>query len=498
MCESPISIYNKSVYKHPVLSARSYSVPCGTCESCRSSQSRDWYSRLVLELFDVHRRGGKAVFLTFTYNNENLPKWSVPFSDDVVPCFSRSDVNSFLKSLKTTIWRLYGKNSYKYFFVSEYGSTTRRPHYHGLFFLEDKVDYITFVETCRRLWSVAAGNGFMFPKSVKTKNGVHYVDNKGNPSRVLVENSASACSYTSKYVCKDLDFYNIPSISHYLNNYYKQDCYYYKNGVKMCRYDVKKSIDEHLPKHWQSSGLGKFLLEYDIKDLINYVEHGITNPFNPFEKLQLPSYIVNNLMYNNVKSSRVSVVTGRNLYDRYLSDFGRLYFPKVYISRRKRFSTKVDALLTSSNLINLLNYADFDFSSIVNRVRDSFGSTPWIPALSNYHYVLRNYSLIQLIYFTKEYCDGDIFKLFSDDFCSFLYCKSKDLSFIKNLPVFYSSYKIDSSYVKILRAIDELHNAVTSLFLIMSKFSSDEEISRFREVVNRRRRLVYSYDKNLC
>lgn len=498
MCENPISISNKSVYKHPSLSAYSYSVPCGNCATCRSSQSFEWYSRIVLELSDLQARGGNAVFLTFTYNPASLPTWHIPYSDDVVPCFSRSGVSSFLKSLKTTIWRLYGKSSYKYFFVSEYGDTTRRPHYHGLFFLEKKVDPICFAETCRRLWSKAAGNGFMFPKAVHDKNGIRYVDNNGKPSRILVENSASTCSYVSKYVCKDLDFYNIPAITRYLDVHYFNDCYYYLNGVKKCRYDVKRSIDDHLPKHWQSSGLGRFLLDDDIKTLLYYCENGITNPFNPFEKLHLPQYVVNKLMYNNVKSSRVSPVTGRNLYDRYLSDLGREYLSKMYVARRKRFTNKIDVLLSSPNLIDLLNYGNFDFDNLLNCVRSYFDSYSWFSALSNYHYVLRNYNFNQLHFFITEYCDDDINKLFTDEFCSYLYCKNKDLNYIKNLKVFYPPSKTNDAYERILNVMEHLHNAITSLFLIKSKFDAEAENERFRKVIETRRRLVYSFDKNLC
>lgn len=45
-------------------------VPCGKCPGCRMDYSRVWANRMLVELNDMDNT---AVFLTLTYNSDNLP-----------------------------------------------------------------------------------------------------------------------------------------------------------------------------------------------------------------------------------------------------------------------------------------------------------------------------------------------------------------------------------------------------------------------------------------
>ena len=71
MCTNPIRIKNPSVYfNHMLHSAPAfYDVPCGTCLECRQVKRAEWQTRISLEISDLYARGGKAIFLTFTYND---------------------------------------------------------------------------------------------------------------------------------------------------------------------------------------------------------------------------------------------------------------------------------------------------------------------------------------------------------------------------------------------------------------------------------------------
>ena len=164
MCTTTLHIRPKS------LLGMSYDVPCGNCLECRSLSQNSWVTRLGFDLKDLYERGGVAVFLTFTYNNDCLP-YCAFLSEVPIPCFRRDDVLSFFNKLKVYVHREYGKGMYKYFFCSEYGKFTKRPHYHGLFLLEPGVDATWFAETCRALWS----HGFMFPRYKDDR----YIDNLG-------------------------------------------------------------------------------------------------------------------------------------------------------------------------------------------------------------------------------------------------------------------------------------------------------------------------------
>ena len=170
MCLSPLIIRNKSPYYFPSVSAlpSHFEVPCGKCDECRNFYMSEWRTRISYEIDSLYKRGGKAIFLTFTYNDAHLP--SLTCNNVTIPAFSHTDVKTFLNKVKVWSNRTYGKKSYKYFFTSEYGSTTKRPHYHALFFLEKRVDPSLFAEQCRKYWLY----GFMFPKF---KKGVGYVGN---------------------------------------------------------------------------------------------------------------------------------------------------------------------------------------------------------------------------------------------------------------------------------------------------------------------------------
>ena len=102
---------------HPVyLKEQNIIVPCGKCFYCRRKYILMWSLRLTHELLTYNN---KAVFVTLTYNDDNLP------ADKSV---SVRDVQLFIKRLR----KYYIDKKLKYFCVSEYGSENRtfRPHYH--------------------------------------------------------------------------------------------------------------------------------------------------------------------------------------------------------------------------------------------------------------------------------------------------------------------------------------------------------------------------------
>lgn len=89
-------------------------VPCGKCVGCRSSQAQSWAIRCWCESA-LHERNA---FLTLTY------------ADPAPATISKSDCQAFIKRLRN-----YYK--FRYFLTGEYGSATRRPHYHVIIFGQD-------------------------------------------------------------------------------------------------------------------------------------------------------------------------------------------------------------------------------------------------------------------------------------------------------------------------------------------------------------------------
>lgn len=93
-------------------------VPCGKCYGCLKKKRSGWLLRLENE----HRISTRSLFVTLTYNDENLPRDSLGNL-----CFNKEHVQKYIKKL-----RKYGK--LRYYIVSEYGGKFGRPHYHCLFF----------------------------------------------------------------------------------------------------------------------------------------------------------------------------------------------------------------------------------------------------------------------------------------------------------------------------------------------------------------------------
>jgi hypothetical protein len=119
-CANPLFLRSLEIY-----------VPCGRCELCLQSRTRDWSHRLQ---FQAQGSDG-SIFLTLTYRPDTLP---ANFSLD------KRDCQLFMKRLRTYIERatfIDGiKTPYspltkiKYFIAGEYGPKTNRPHYHAIIF----------------------------------------------------------------------------------------------------------------------------------------------------------------------------------------------------------------------------------------------------------------------------------------------------------------------------------------------------------------------------
>lgn len=112
-CNTPIKVRNKTPQ------GMSYNVvPCGKCPYCRLNRVRGWIMRIQKE-FDRHWHG---LFITLTYK-------VTPKSPNGLSTLRKRDFQLFMKRLR----KITGY-PHKYYAVGEYGSKTRRPHYHAILF----------------------------------------------------------------------------------------------------------------------------------------------------------------------------------------------------------------------------------------------------------------------------------------------------------------------------------------------------------------------------
>lgn len=102
-------------------------VPCGKCPPCRSRRSAGWAFRMMQE----QKVSSTSFMLTLTYNSSHIP-----ISKNGFRSLDKTDVQKFIKRLrKASKINDYGlTKSIRYYAAGEYGSETKRPHYHLLIF----------------------------------------------------------------------------------------------------------------------------------------------------------------------------------------------------------------------------------------------------------------------------------------------------------------------------------------------------------------------------
>lgn len=120
VCLTPFNV------KNPKIQGSTIPVPCGRCPPCFARRTSQWSFRLRVE----GRQHMLSSFITLTYDTQ-----SVPLSDNGFLTLKKSDVQNFIKRLRKTNEKKYGiKDTIKYYVAGEYGSHTRRPHYHLIIF----------------------------------------------------------------------------------------------------------------------------------------------------------------------------------------------------------------------------------------------------------------------------------------------------------------------------------------------------------------------------
>lgn len=256
MCISPISILNKSHFFNKSISPLRRLVPCGNCSCCKSVKINEWFVRAYYQWQHYKDIGGTTLFITLTYNDENLPRFNG------VPCFSKTHLQTFLHKLRTYLKRANLPSNFTYFVVSEYGTEYERPHYHMLLFLPFKVNN-TFD------WHNFKNDGFLDRAWI-------YGFNAFSKKHGAIVKSAAALKYTMKYISKMDDIYT------YVN-----------------RKDLPKV---HRSFHLQSKGFGSYMAKFLTDDdlLAGKVYLPLTAIHSDSNFYTIPLYIRRRLLYYKV------------------------------------------------------------------------------------------------------------------------------------------------------------------------------------------------------
>lgn len=282
-CVSPISIKDPS----QKLGSIRLVVPCGKCGSCMHNRRTEWSFRLREELIHAH----SATFVTLTYSEENLP-WG-----SYAPTLSKRDLQLFIKRLRkenASKW----PHQLRYYAVGEYGTETKRPHYHVLLFNCESTIY-SKLEQIWGLGRVDLGNvsdasihyvtKYHVNYDVSQDNGVHHKVHSIQPEFALMSRRPGI---GSAYVGRAGSW-----------NYENGVLYCIKDGYKqaMPRYYRKKIFTEDQLKLMAEETMSKAQLDYwveynrlkklGIEDPDNYMDNALYEQSlrvfkkNPNEKL---------------------------------------------------------------------------------------------------------------------------------------------------------------------------------------------------------------------
>lgn len=174
---------------------QSEAIPCGKCIGCRLDYSKQWAIRLMMEL-PYH---SEAWFLTLTYSDDELPCVTY-VDDDGCLCSEatlvKADFQKFLKRLR----KHFPDSSIHYYAAGEYGSLTKRPHYHAILFFD------TPLTSCSTNVLHKVSNGYPYYVNDLIQKLWYRSGRKGHSAgfHYLTSVSWETCSYVTNYVTKKL------------------------------------------------------------------------------------------------------------------------------------------------------------------------------------------------------------------------------------------------------------------------------------------------------
>lgn len=220
-----------------------------------------WSLRLVHELYT---QGGRAVFITLTYDSGHLPFSSTTGR----PTLYHVHVQKWFKSLRARLGHT-GDRQIKFFMCGEYGTLRKRPHYHVILYNLTYNEYISIMEP-NKLYLKDSPNAFMcrfWPYG--------YIDIDDRP--VTADALFYVANYTSKKICGKIG-----------NEYYE------KLGVKP-------------PYQLMSQGIGKQWCMDNAEVITN--ELFITNGYY---KCSIPRYYADLLGIDRSKKYREFITRHKN------------------------------------------------------------------------------------------------------------------------------------------------------------------------------------------
>lgn len=180
MCTREITAYRNPSGGRPIFGwtgvkegLQMIKLPCGKCPECCKDYYTSWATRGHREL----SQWDTSLFLTLTYNEENLPENN---------SLNKKEVQDFIKRVKKH-FNSTKENPIRQIYCGEYGTQTHRPHYHVILFNCDFVD--------RKKWRKTEKGHQVYTSETLTR-----LWGKGNAEFGFAESASIA--YLFKYILK--------------------------------------------------------------------------------------------------------------------------------------------------------------------------------------------------------------------------------------------------------------------------------------------------------
>lgn len=328
----------------------------------------DFRIRLNYECADCSEAGGSILMLTFTYNNQSLPH--LPYIDQLcsfegLECFRRSDFKRLYNNMRDWCSKKYNGAQFRYFCAFEKGSTTKRAHMHTLFLIPASVNKYEFAERCRYYWYQSFGYGMMFPNVRNIERNekgeivsAHYFERRKLSDGRIVEKvrqidakDSTACAfYASKYVTKDMSFFNDPQILA-LQEYIMQQ------PLKERRL-LRHLICDYMPRPLFSKCFGFSVIDRNNLYDEDCLKHAICNGVpligaHGAKCTALPFFAIRKLFYNSVKLGDTSISfddVEKPLYTDVINDYGLKMLPYMVRFQFDSVLPLADAYIKRNNL----------------------------------------------------------------------------------------------------------------------------------------------------
>lgn len=396
---------------------------CGRCFECQCSEKSDWFLRNYAQWKDTTLKGGKTFFVTLTYADEFLPHFvcrynkknpdgSISETTINTSCFSLHDIQTFNNTLRKKLLRiskrLYNLDEsyyhYKFIFFPEYGTKTKRPHYHCLFYFDKPISNKFFFqlidgydndELRHRHFKFNKDSHYF--KTTTHKNGLNpqgawrkgwVLVSKPSKGGICVS-SEKSIFYCSKYAVKDLSFYKKSDVSLFLSTLKDRSI-----EQPFDKYEVLKLFKQHCAIHRQSPSLGfDWLKTQVLLDPKKYLNDGfvITTGSKSSKSYFLPAYYKRKLFYKYyVISDPYSLDKVRW---RFIPDNFPLYKQFIFNNIKKYcISTSHNCTYTHLNTLSLEHIYKLGFSNredLYNYLQ-SFLSIYSIQSLAEFKYIFHN------------------------------------------------------------------------------------------------------------